>query len=631
MLLLATFFPDSDSGQLNGEYDIFLEILKATVDFADLLGLYFALNSVPGKGHAKILTSAIGWASAEVVVTRSVLLWVGARGSEFDWRYVRSCAESNVALLQHAATAALVWLWTRKADRNVTEWDLLIRFYESRKPEQCKNYDLKHPPLLGQAHSHVKQDVNFNLNCTNACFSTSVDLIFKACYTIKSMLLRGSRSSEGHDSFHYVTNNFTNIKTLRNSTPAVKFVNYNDYVSAIWFLGPVPAVNFTMDVCKLNSTLPEEPCEDVTQNCTAQLHEIRCRLRVERGAYSMRLSHQAPWGYGRVAEHGALAEFEHYGLGPLGPEGAEGGWGARWAAAAAAAALALLSAALALAFRARLAARLRRSVLAAWLRACVHLSLRQQLDLTTPGDRISSVFRSEEASAAKAGAEAEAEAGAEEGAAVLLLYARDCAAMEEVARLVGELASLAAPGRVLDLFSGAVQARAAAAPAAWLRALLRRPATRVLLLQTPKAACLYGAALSKHGDRLRLERPLLGGRVVARSPHAGDALLQLALRLMAESAAAPDATDELPYRKYFVAEISGLEAELVPLVTPLRRYALPEAAAALLRDLAPADALAGDQLRRLEPLLQPLGDAVDRLLRYVADHPDYLSEELLFL
>lgn len=40
--------------------------MKATVDLADLLGLYFALNSIPGKGHAKILTAAIGWASAEV-------------------------------------------------------------------------------------------------------------------------------------------------------------------------------------------------------------------------------------------------------------------------------------------------------------------------------------------------------------------------------------------------------------------------------------------------------------------------------------------------------------------------------------------------------------------------------------
>ncbi|XP_028166623.1 BOS complex subunit TMEM147 [Ostrinia nubilalis] len=113
MLLLATFFPDSDSAQLDGEYDVFLEILKATVDFADLLGLYFALNAVPGKGHAKILTAAIGWASAEVLVSRSILLWVGARGAEFDWRYVRACAESNVALLQHAGAAALVWLASR--------------------------------------------------------------------------------------------------------------------------------------------------------------------------------------------------------------------------------------------------------------------------------------------------------------------------------------------------------------------------------------------------------------------------------------------------------------------------------------------------------------------------------------
>uniref|UniRef100_A0A2A4JQI5 BOS complex subunit TMEM147 n=1 Tax=Heliothis virescens TaxID=7102 RepID=A0A2A4JQI5_HELVI len=113
MLLLATFFPDSDSNHITGEYNVFLEILKATVDFWDLLGIYFALNSVPGKGHAKILTAAIGWASAEVVVTRSVMLWVGARGSEFSWRYVRACAESNVALLHTAASAALVWLSTR--------------------------------------------------------------------------------------------------------------------------------------------------------------------------------------------------------------------------------------------------------------------------------------------------------------------------------------------------------------------------------------------------------------------------------------------------------------------------------------------------------------------------------------
>lgn len=51
----------------------FQEILKATVDFADLLGLYFAMNSVPGKGHAKILTAAIGWASAEVGISLTLM------------------------------------------------------------------------------------------------------------------------------------------------------------------------------------------------------------------------------------------------------------------------------------------------------------------------------------------------------------------------------------------------------------------------------------------------------------------------------------------------------------------------------------------------------------------------------
>lgn len=47
-------------------------------------------------------------------MSRSVSLWVGARGAEFDWRHVRSCAEANVALLQHAASAALVWLCARR-------------------------------------------------------------------------------------------------------------------------------------------------------------------------------------------------------------------------------------------------------------------------------------------------------------------------------------------------------------------------------------------------------------------------------------------------------------------------------------------------------------------------------------
>ncbi|KAL1509189.1 hypothetical protein ABEB36_003964 [Hypothenemus hampei] len=110
MTILATFFPDnmSDLGT-----DFIGEFLKYTVDIADLVGLYLVLSSIPGKGHCKVLTAGIGWATAEVILSRVLLLWVGARGAEFDWVYLQKCLESNVLLVQHIASATLVWLWSR--------------------------------------------------------------------------------------------------------------------------------------------------------------------------------------------------------------------------------------------------------------------------------------------------------------------------------------------------------------------------------------------------------------------------------------------------------------------------------------------------------------------------------------
>lgn len=71
------------------------------------------LNSIPGKGHCKVLTAGIGWATAEVILSRALLLWFGARGAEFDWKYIQKCLESNISLMQYIATATLIWLWTR--------------------------------------------------------------------------------------------------------------------------------------------------------------------------------------------------------------------------------------------------------------------------------------------------------------------------------------------------------------------------------------------------------------------------------------------------------------------------------------------------------------------------------------
>jgi len=113
MLVLATFFPDTDGENVSTGVDFLGEFLKSTIDIADLVGLYIVLAGIPGKGHSKVLTAGIGWAGAEVILTRALLLWFGARGAEFDWKYIQKCFESNIALVQHVTTATLVWLWGR--------------------------------------------------------------------------------------------------------------------------------------------------------------------------------------------------------------------------------------------------------------------------------------------------------------------------------------------------------------------------------------------------------------------------------------------------------------------------------------------------------------------------------------
>lgn len=110
MLVLATFFPDTET---LGATSLLGEFLKSTVDLADLVGLYVVLAGIPGKGHSKVLTAGIGWATAEVILSRALLLWFGARGAEFDWRYIQKCLESNVSLVQHITTVTLIWLWSR--------------------------------------------------------------------------------------------------------------------------------------------------------------------------------------------------------------------------------------------------------------------------------------------------------------------------------------------------------------------------------------------------------------------------------------------------------------------------------------------------------------------------------------
>ncbi|EDO34164.1 predicted protein [Nematostella vectensis] len=111
MLVLATFFPTSDI--LPGSIDYIGEFLRSTVDFADLVGLYLVMTKIAGKGELKVLVAGLGWSTAELIMTRLLPLWVGARGVEFDWKYMQMSFDANISLIHHIAIAALVWLWSR--------------------------------------------------------------------------------------------------------------------------------------------------------------------------------------------------------------------------------------------------------------------------------------------------------------------------------------------------------------------------------------------------------------------------------------------------------------------------------------------------------------------------------------
>uniref|UniRef100_H2Z024 BOS complex subunit TMEM147 n=1 Tax=Ciona savignyi TaxID=51511 RepID=H2Z024_CIOSA len=61
-----------------------------------------------------VLIAGVGWAGAQVLFSYFLSFWVGARGLEFDWKYIQMALDSNITLIHVLATASLVWVWTRK-------------------------------------------------------------------------------------------------------------------------------------------------------------------------------------------------------------------------------------------------------------------------------------------------------------------------------------------------------------------------------------------------------------------------------------------------------------------------------------------------------------------------------------
>merc|ERR1712179_71315 len=124
MMFLATFFPMSDLDELirdevgdptaDPPFEFLTEFLKTTVDLVDLIGIYVVIQRIAGKGQVKVLVAGVGWAFAELVLTRVIFLWVGARGIEFDWKYIQKSLDANISLVHYLTVACLIWLWIKR-------------------------------------------------------------------------------------------------------------------------------------------------------------------------------------------------------------------------------------------------------------------------------------------------------------------------------------------------------------------------------------------------------------------------------------------------------------------------------------------------------------------------------------
>jgi len=110
-MLILTFFPETMNTDPD-DFNFVGELLRCSADLFDFVGLTFVLSKIPGKSHSKLLTAAVGWATAEITLSKGLTLWK-ARGAEFSWIYTQNSLEANILLIVTLAVTCLLWLFSR--------------------------------------------------------------------------------------------------------------------------------------------------------------------------------------------------------------------------------------------------------------------------------------------------------------------------------------------------------------------------------------------------------------------------------------------------------------------------------------------------------------------------------------
>ena len=109
--------------------------------FHSFLGSFFVLVNVRSSILVNIFTNVelniqqLIVIFSQVILGKFIHLWFGARGIEFDWKYMLLCLDSNLILLQHIATATFIWMWARQhLSSRVTSFVSMALLMTSYKP-----------------------------------------------------------------------------------------------------------------------------------------------------------------------------------------------------------------------------------------------------------------------------------------------------------------------------------------------------------------------------------------------------------------------------------------------------------------------------------------------------------------
>jgi hypothetical protein len=100
MILIATFLPPT-AEELVSHLDWIQEILKVVIAGVDIFGcwLLFKLRFGVSGSDIRILGTGLGWSIGENLLSRLAPLWMGARGLEFDWKYIQMSILANVNMV----------------------------------------------------------------------------------------------------------------------------------------------------------------------------------------------------------------------------------------------------------------------------------------------------------------------------------------------------------------------------------------------------------------------------------------------------------------------------------------------------------------------------------------------------